>query len=109
VEGRRHERAARVAAAFADWGLGTAGSLAEAAAAAPELPRIASGGLRDGVDCAKCLALGATACAMARPLLLAARTDRVAETIATLLHQLQIATWLAGAPSAAELGAEHLA
>jgi isopentenyl-diphosphate Delta-isomerase len=109
VEGRRDERSARVAAAFADWGLGTVTALAEAAAAAPELPRIASGGLRDGVDCAKCLALGATACAMARPFLLAARTDRVGQTVATTLHQLQIATWLAGAPRAAALGPEHLA
>lgn len=109
VEGRRDERSARVAAAFADWGLGTADALEQAAAIAPEVPRIASGGLRDGVDCAKCLALGATACAMARPLLLAARADRVKETVATVLRQLQIATWLAGAPSAAALAAEHLA
>jgi isopentenyl-diphosphate Delta-isomerase len=109
VEGRRDERSARVAAAFDDWGLGTAEALAEAAAAAPELPRIASGGLRDGVDCAKCLALGASACALARPLLLAARADRVGDALATILRQLRIATWLAGAPSTAALSAEHLA
>jgi isopentenyl-diphosphate delta-isomerase len=110
VEGRRDEqRAARVAAAFADWGVPTAPALVEAREAAPELRRIASGGLRDGVDCAKCLALGATACALARPLLLAARADRVGETLGTILRQLRIATWLTGARAAAELGPEHLA
>jgi isopentenyl-diphosphate delta-isomerase len=109
VEGGRDERSARVAAAFDDWGLGTAEALAEAAAVAPALPRIASGGLRDGVDCAKCLALGASACALARPLLLAARADRVGDALATILRQLRIATWLTGAPSASALGAEHLA
>ena len=62
-----------MAAAFADWGLPTADALAAARSAAPGLPVVASGGLRDGVDVAKCLALGATAAGLARPLLLAAR------------------------------------
>jgi isopentenyl-diphosphate delta-isomerase len=110
IEGRRDEqRAARVAAGFADWGLPTAQALAEAERAAPDLPRIASGGLRDGVDCAKCLALGATACALGRPLLLAARADGVEATVDTILRQLRIATWLAGAGATAQLGREHLA
>jgi isopentenyl-diphosphate Delta-isomerase len=110
VEGRRDEqRAARVAAAFADWGVPTVEALAQARRAAPDLPRIASGGLRDGVDCAKCLALGATACALARPLLLAARADRVGAALGTTLRQLRIATWLAGAGATTELGTEHLA
>jgi isopentenyl-diphosphate delta-isomerase len=108
VEGRRDARAGAVSAAFADWGLGTAEALAEAGRAAPGLARIASGGLLDGVDCAKCLALGALACGMARPLLLAARADRVSEALADVIRQLRIATWLTGAPSAAALGSEHL-
>ena len=53
--------------------------------------------------------MGATACALARPLLLAARADRVGEALGTILRQLRIATWLTGAPSAGALGAEHLA
>ena len=53
VEGHRDERAGDVAAAFADWGVPTATALAEAHAAAPDLPLIASGGLRDGVDAAR--------------------------------------------------------
>jgi isopentenyl-diphosphate Delta-isomerase len=109
VEGRRDERSARVAAAFDDWGRDTATALGEAAAAAPGLARIASGGLRNGVDCAKCLALGAAACGLARPLLLAARADRVGEALEIVLRQLRIATWLTGAPEVGALGAEHLA
>ena len=109
IEGRRDPRAGAVAAAFADWGLPTAAALAGAREAAPGLPVIASGGLRDGVDLAKCLALGATACGLARPFLVAAQADRAGEAVGEVLTQLRIATWAAGAPSAAALSEEHLA
>jgi isopentenyl-diphosphate delta-isomerase len=108
VEGRRDERAGGVAAAFADWGVPTAVALTEARAAAPGLELVASGGLRDGVDAAKALALGATAAGLARPFLLGARADTAAETAATLVRQLRVAVWATGAGSAAELGPEHL-
>jgi isopentenyl-diphosphate delta-isomerase len=109
VEGFRDDRAAGLAAAFSDWGLTTAEAIEAAGDAAPGLPVIASGGLRDGVDCAKCLALGAVLAGMARPLLLAARADRVDDVLSTVVRQLQIAAWLTGAASSSELGREHLA
>jgi isopentenyl-diphosphate delta-isomerase len=108
VEGRRDARAGDVAAAFADWGVPTADALAAARATAPDLPIIASGGLRDGVDAAKALALGAAAAGLARPFLLAAQAGTASEVAATLVRQLRIAVWAAGAPSAAALGPEHL-
>jgi isopentenyl-diphosphate Delta-isomerase len=108
IEGRREARAEQVAAAFADWGVPTADALAAARKAAPGLPLIASGGLRDGVDAAKALALGASAAGLARPFLLAAQADRASETAATLVRQLRVATWAAGAASAGELSSEHL-
>ena len=108
VEGRRKERAGQVAAAFADWGVPTVDALAEARAAAPELALIASGGLRDGVDAAKALALGAGAAGLARVFLLGARADAASETAATLVRQLRIAVWAAGAASASELSPAHL-
>lgn len=108
IEGRRDRRAGAVAAAFADWGLPTAEALAGALAAAPELPVVASGGLRDGVEVAKCLALGATAAGLARPFLIAAQSDRAGEAIATVLKQLRIAAWASGAAATAELGEAHL-
>jgi isopentenyl-diphosphate delta-isomerase len=108
VEGRRDERAAETAAAFADWGVPTAVALADAHATAPGLPLVASGGLRDGVDAAKALALGATAAGLARPFLLAAQADTTSETAATLIRQLRVAVWATGAASASELGPQHL-
>jgi isopentenyl-diphosphate delta-isomerase len=109
IEGRRDPRAGSVAAAFAEWGTPTAQALAAARAAAPGLPVIASGGLRDGVEVAKCLALGAVACGIARPFLVAAQADGLGEALATVVRQLRIATWLAGAPCSSALGAAHLA
>jgi isopentenyl-diphosphate delta-isomerase len=109
VEGHRGGAAAEVAGAFAAWGLPTVEALAQAAAAAPALPRLASGGVCDGVDCARCLALGAAGCGIARPLLLAAREDRAEAAVGAVVRQLRIATWLTGAASVAELGPEHLA
>ena len=44
VEGRRETATARVAGAFADWGVPTADALVDALATAPALPVIASGG-----------------------------------------------------------------
>ena len=108
IEGRRDPRAGAVAAAFANWGTPTAASIRGAVAAAPGLPVIASGGLRDGVDAAKCLALGAVAAGLARPLLIAARDDRAAEQVADVIAQLRVATWAAGAPASAALGEDHL-
>jgi isopentenyl-diphosphate delta-isomerase len=108
VEGEREARAREVAAAFADWGVPTAEALAAARATAPDLPAIASGGLRDGVDAAKALALGAAAAGLARPFLLGARSDTATEVAATLVRQLRVAVWAAGAASAAELSAAHL-
>jgi isopentenyl-diphosphate delta-isomerase len=108
IEGRRDERAGTVAAAFADWGVPTVDALTDARAAAPGLPLIASGGLRDGVDVAKCIALGATAGGLARPLLVAAQAGRAEQAVGAIVEQLRIATWLTGAGSVHELGREHL-
>jgi isopentenyl-diphosphate delta-isomerase len=109
VEGRRDARSGALAAAFADWGVPTVDALLGATAAAPGLAVMASGGVRDGVEVAKCLALGAVAAGIARPLLQAAQADRASEALGTVVQQLRIATWAAGAASAAQLGPAHLA
>ncbi len=108
VEGRRDDAAADVAAAFADWGVPTADALVEALAAAPDLPVFASGGLRDGVDAAKALALGASAVGLARPFLLGAQADETSAVAATLIRQLRVAVWAVGAGSSGELSPAHL-
>ena len=108
IEGRRDAAAGTVAAAFADWGVPTVQAIADARSVSGDLPVIASGGLRDGVDIAKCLALGATAAGLARPFLIAAQADRAGEAIGTVIDQIRIATWLCGATASAELSRVHL-
>ena len=108
IEGRRDKSGPERAEAFADWGVPTCESLMAARSAVPDAVLLASGGLRDGVDVAKCLALGADACGIARSFLVAAQADRADEALEAVLDQLRISTWLAGAPSTAALGEEHL-
>ena len=109
IEGRRTPEAGALASAFADWGVPTAKAVIGATRAAPGFPVLASGGLLDGVDAAKCLALGAVAAGIARPLLVAAQAGRAAEALGVVVEQLRIAVWACGAASASSLSQEHLA
>jgi isopentenyl-diphosphate delta-isomerase len=99
------ERLRRLARAFADWGIPTAESLAMVGQATPHLPRIASGGIRDGIDVAKSLALGASAAGLASPFLKAAvvSAEAVVDTIDFLAEELRIAMFCAGAGDVAAL------
>jgi isopentenyl-diphosphate Delta-isomerase len=106
---------AGIARAFADWGISTADSLVQTrqgiiAAGRPNLPIIASGGLRDGLDVAKCIALGASLAGLAGPFLkTAAAADAAAGKAATtdlirqLRRQVQIAMFMVGAPNIAAM------
>lgn len=96
---------ARVAAAFADWGIPTADAIANAVEGAPDLPVIASGGLRDGIDIAKCIALGATLGGLAGPFLKAAdqSTEAAIQLTRELTAELRIAMLCSGARTIAEL------
>ena len=88
----------RVAHSFAGWGLPTALCLIEAHRAAPRLPVFASGGLRDGIDIAKALRLGATLCGTAAPVLgSATRTaDAVRDRLMGMIEELRIAMFCTG-------------
>lgn len=95
----------QVAAAFRDWGIPTAESLRLVRAVAPEIPLVASGGLRDGIDIAKALALGADVASLAGPLLQAAvaSPETLYESLDVLRRQLRIAMFAAGASDIAAL------
>ncbi|HEX3053292.1 MAG TPA: type 2 isopentenyl-diphosphate Delta-isomerase [Aggregatilineaceae bacterium] len=92
-------RHAHVARTFADWGIPTADSIRYVREAAPEMPIIASGGLRDGLDIAKCIALGAELGGIAGPFLKAANqsVDAVRQIIWEIRTEIQIAMFVSGA------------
>lgn len=58
-----------LARSFWDWGIPTADSLERARRAVPKLTLIASGGIRNGVEVAKCIGLGASLVGLASPML----------------------------------------
>ena len=95
----------RIAAAFADWGLTTVESLLLVRQAAPNIPTIASGGLRDGIDVAKAIALGASLAGLARPFLRTAVESAEAsiEKVNELSTVLRIAMFAAGAADISQL------
>ncbi len=95
----------QVAATFRDWGIPTAESIQMVREAAPQLPVIASGGLRNGLDIAKSIALGARLAGMAGPFLKAAviSTDAVMETISATTAELRTTMFCIGVASLDEL------
>lgn len=106
----RTEVQRRIAEAFVDWGIPTADSIAYVRQAAPHIAVFASGGLKNGVDGAKCLALGATLFGMARPFLRAATlsADAVADEIAVVVGQLRAVMLCTGARDLAALRTAEL-
>jgi isopentenyl-diphosphate Delta-isomerase len=87
---------------FAEWGIPTAASVA---LCSDVLPTIAAGGVRNGLDAARALSLGAVAVGVGRPLLEQAMLggDAVRDWIGAFAHQLRAAAFLSGVPSAVGL------
>jgi isopentenyl-diphosphate Delta-isomerase len=101
------EKLRRMAKAFADWGIPTADALMMAQKGAPDLPVIASGGLRTGIEATKAIALGAVAVGMASPFLKAAAAspEEVVATIDQFASELRVAMFCVGAGDIAALRA----
>ncbi|KQY86659.1 MULTISPECIES: type 2 isopentenyl-diphosphate Delta-isomerase [unclassified Brevundimonas] len=100
VEGERSEGEADKAhaAAFADWGVPTARAIAEVRAACPKALIIGSGGIRDGVEAAKAIRLGADMVGQAAGVLAAATvsTEAVVEHFQTVIRQMRTVCFCTG-------------
>lgn len=107
VESQRakDERQRRLGATFADWGLPTAECITSIRAIAPTIPLIASGGLRNGLDAAKAIALGADLAGMAMPFLQAAQESEAAlhQLVEILLAEIAITLFCTGNATVADL------
>ena len=103
VEGERaatpHARA--VAMAFADWGIPTAQALRNLHQALPQMPLIASGGVSDGIDVARAIALGATLAGQAAGVLgsATASSEAVIAHFQIIIDQLRVACFCTGSPN----------
>lgn len=95
---RARARSRRMGELFWDWGIPTAASVAQVADLGLEV--VATGGVKDGLDVARAIALGATAAGLARPLLMAYNEggrDGARDAAVDLIEELRVALLLAGA------------
>lgn len=95
----------RLGETFAHWGIPSPESIRLCRDAAPGTLIIGSGGIRNGLDAAKAIALGADAVSIAQPLLKAAQDspEAVIAEIEIFLLELKIAMFCCGARNLAEL------
>ena len=103
-------RHARVAGAFIDWGIPTAVSI-QYCREATSLPIIASGGIKNGIDVAKCIALGARLVGFAGDFLRAADengVEGVIEMAETITDELRITMFGSSANDLAALSETQL-
>ncbi len=94
----RTEDQVEIAREFREWGISTFESILNVKTAAPGLMLIASGGLRGGMDCAKCLSLGAALAGLARPFLHSAvqSTGQVVRQIQLIGRVIQVSMFATG-------------
>jgi len=96
-EARGDERTRNIGLLYRDWGIATPIAVVEASAA--QLPLISTGGVRNGLDMARALALGATLVGMGFPFLKAASQsyEAVCELLERVIAELKVAMQLSGA------------
>jgi isopentenyl-diphosphate delta-isomerase len=92
---------------FSDWGIPTAECLVQIRQQYANIPLIASGGLRDGVEVAKAIALGADLAGLAMPFLQPASQslDALYQTVQLLIAELTTVLFCTGNATLADLQA----
>lgn len=95
----------QLAATFVGWGIPTSDSILNVKKAAPEMTVFASGGIKDGLDIAKCVALGATLGGMAGQFLKAAAvsTESVVDMMRLTKRQIEVTMFATGTGTLEEL------
>jgi isopentenyl-diphosphate delta-isomerase len=95
----------KLAATFVGWGIPTAESILNVKRALPDMPVFASGGIKDGLDIAKCVALGASLGGMAGQFLKAAAvsTEKAVEMMKLTKRQIEVTMFACGASEIREL------
>jgi isopentenyl-diphosphate delta-isomerase len=90
---------------FARWGIPTAESIAICRSVLPDRVVIASGGIRNGIEAAKALALGADAVAIALPFLRAAErsVDEAVLALERVVEELRTVMFVTGSRTVPEL------
>ncbi|MGQ9836642.1 MAG: type 2 isopentenyl-diphosphate Delta-isomerase [Cyanobacteriota bacterium] len=96
----------RIAHTFVGWGIPTALSLLEIRRQLPDVLLVASGGIRNGIDVAKAIRLGANLVGMAAPVLQAvcgAEEQAVIEAVQAVITELRIAAFCTGSADLTQL------
>jgi isopentenyl-diphosphate delta-isomerase len=106
VEARRAVKGKkRLDGTFAGWGIPTEEALVMVRQAVPDLEVVASGGIRNGLDIAKAIALGADLCAIGQPLLEPALESaaKVVAFLRGLIYEIKVAMLCVGATELKQL------
>ena len=88
----------QLAATFVGWGIPTSDSILKVKKTVPDMTVFASGGIKDGLDIAKCIALGATLGGMAGQFLKAAAvsTEQAVEMMKLTKRQIEVTMFACG-------------
>lgn len=107
IEAERAEDARQklIAEPFHDWGIPTARAIVDVRKSCPDTTIISSGGIRDGLDCAKSVRLGADLAGLAAGVLTAAidNEQTLIEQLEVIIQQLRIACFCTGSGDLAQL------
>jgi|GraSoiStandDraft_32_1057276.scaffolds.fasta_scaffold98544_2 isopentenyl-diphosphate Delta-isomerase len=103
AQSRGDEQMKNIGLLYRDWGIATPIAVVEAGIAG--LPLISTGGVRNGLDVARAIALGASLVGLGFPFLKAASEsyEKVCELLESIVAQLKVAMQLSGAATIEQL------